>query len=88
MDMTKLQPQMEVWPSLASTVAMSFTLIAFGIDWICHPCHSSEESILQSTSKRFTKLSGRGGNPPVHGVLGKIDFSNPSDPLIKVLTNV
>ena len=88
MDITKLRPQMAIWPSLASSAGMSFTLIAFGIDWICHPCHCFEEDIFGSNSKRFPKLGGKGGNLPVHGVLGKIFFSGPSDPRIRVLANV
>jgi|GEM_PF-2044375 hypothetical protein len=87
MDMTKRQPQMAIWPSLASTAGVGFTLIAFGIFWICHPCRRFEENKLNSYLKRFIKLSGKRGNSPVQGVLGKIDSSKPSDPLIRVLVN-
>jgi hypothetical protein len=38
--------------------------------------------------KEFSEFNGKGGNPTVHGVLGKIKFPGLSDPLIKVLTNV
>jgi hypothetical protein len=38
MDMTKLLPQVAIWPSLATTAGRSFTLIARGIYLVCHPC--------------------------------------------------
>jgi hypothetical protein len=87
MDMTKLQPQMAIRPLLASSAGMIFTLIALGIHWICRPCHCFEESILQSKFKRFSKLSGKGGNLPVHGVLGKIGYLSLSYTLIPVFTD-
>ncbi len=81
-------PQVAIWPSLATTAGMGFTLIARGIYLVCHPCHCFEEKILNSDAKRISTLCGKGGNPPVHGVLGKLDFPTPSDPFIKVLADV
>ena len=61
MDMTKLLPQVAIWPSLATTAGRSFTLIARGIYLVCHPCHCFEDSILNSDAKRFSELCGKGG---------------------------
>lgn len=88
MDMKKLMSEGAIWPSLAIFAGMRSPLMGLRIRLICHRCHCFEESILYSDAKRFSKHCGKGGNPPVHGVLGKIDFSTPSNPLIKVLVDV
>ena len=79
---------MASWPALAVSDGIGLSFIKPRLHLICHPCHYYEESFLNSNTKRFSKLNGKGGNPPVQGVLGKIDFSTPSDPLIKVLADV
>jgi hypothetical protein len=60
MDMTKMLPQVAIWPSLATTAGMGFTLIARGIYLVCHPCHCFEESILNSECKKIFKTLWQG----------------------------
>ena len=88
MDMNKQMLEMASWPVLAISDGTRFSFIASGFHLICHPCHLFQESVLNSNTKEFSEFNGKGGNPTVHGVFGKIKFSGPSAPLIKVLTNV
>ncbi len=86
--MNKLMADVTSWPALATADGTRFSFIALGFRLICHPCRLYQESVLKSNTKELSKFNGKGGNPPVHGVLGKIKFPGTSAPLIKVLTNV
>lgn len=88
MGMSKLMIDVASWPALASSDGMRFPFIEPGFHLICHPCHLFQERVLKSDTKEFSEFNGKGGNPPVHGVLRKINFSTASDPLIKVLADV
>lgn len=76
------------WPALAASDGKRFSFIALGFRLVCHPCHLFQESVMKSNANELSEFNGKGGIPTVHGVLGKIKFPSPSDPLIKVLTNV
>jgi hypothetical protein len=86
--MNKLMVDVASWPALAASDGKLFSFIALGFRLVCHPCHLFQESVMKSNANELSEFNGKGGIPTVHGVLGKIKFPCPSDPLIKVLTNV
>ena len=88
MGMNKLMVDVASWPALAASDGKRFSFIALGFRLVCHPCHLFQESVMKSNANELSEFNGKGGIPTVHGVLGKIKFPYPSDPLIKVLTNV
>ncbi len=88
MVINKLMLEMAIWPALVVSDGTPFSLMATRILVICRPCHPFQESVSKSNTKEFPETNGKGGNPPVHGVLRKINFSAPSDPLITVLADV
>ena len=87
MGMNKLRVNVASWPALATSDGTLFSFIALEFRLIYHPCHLFQESVLKSNTNELSDFNGKGGNPTVHGVLGKIKFPYPSGPLIKVLTN-